>query len=223
MNEFRPVPASVSPPIRSLQKAWIELYDDKHFKDRSVMIDYIDQGLRNYQDYDRVDGFEDKTSSAKWLLPPDWQYLLFEDKHYKGRMMRLPGTGNVSSNSDFKGWNDMVSSSKFAKKNITRIQEAWIELYDDRNFKDRRLTILGGSSSTSIKNYKKIRVEGKGGFGDKVSSVRWQIPRGYTYRLYEHDSYRGKTINLVGTGTIKEIPNLRSKGFNDKVSSSRYR
>jgi len=223
INEFRPVPASVDPPITAIGRAWVELYDDKHFKDRSVMIDYIDHGQRNYLDYDKVEGFEDKTSSAKWLIPADWQYRLFENKNFKGRMMALNGTGNVSSKSDFGGWNDNVSSSRFGKKTITRISEAGVELYDDRDFKDRRLTIRGGSAAaTRLQNYKKLRVEGKRGFGDKVSSARWQIPKGYTYRLYEDHKYRGKSIALVGNGAINEIANFRNRNFNDKVSSSKY-
>ena len=75
LNEFRPVPASVTTPITSLNRAWIELYDDKNFKDRSVIIDYVDRKLRNYENYDAVEEFEDKASSVKWLVPRGRQYL----------------------------------------------------------------------------------------------------------------------------------------------------
>jgi len=221
-NEFRPVPTSANPALTNINSAWVELYDDRGFKDRSIMVDFLDRNLRNYRDYDKVDGFEDKTSSAKWLLPRGWQYFLFEDKNYKGRMLKLAGTGRVESVSDMKsrGWNDKVSSSRFMKEGITRLDQAWVELFDDRNFKDRRLIVKG--SSGSIRNYKKITVEGKRGFGDKASSVRFMIPHGYVYRLYEDDSYRGKTLELVGTGTVLEISDFNSLHFNDKVSSSKF-
>ncbi len=221
-NEFRPVPTSYNPPLRNLNQAWIELYDDHNYGDRSVLIDYVDRRLRNYQDYDRVEGFEDKTSSIKWAIPQGWQYLLFEDKNFKGRLLKINGTGNVGSLADLRsrGWNDKVSSSRFSQETITRLNQAWVELFDDHTFKDRRLKVRGPSGS--INNYNNVTVEGNRGFGDKVSSARYQIPRGHTYRLYEHDSYKGKTLDLVGTGRIEEISNFHGRRFNDKVSSSKF-
>ncbi|MGD9850889.1 MAG: hypothetical protein AB7T38_06465 [Nitrospirales bacterium] len=222
LNEFRPVPTSISPPLTNPNQAWVELYDDHSFGDRSIIADFVDQSLRNYSDYDRVEGFEDKTSSVKWAIPSGWQYLLFEDKNFKGRMLKLNGTGNlgVISNLGSSGWNDKVSSSRYSPATITQLNQAWVELFDDNTFKDRRLTVDG--SSTGIGNYKNITVEGQRGFGDKVSSARYMIPSGYVYRLYEHDSYKGKTLDLVGTGRIEEIADFNSRGFNDKVSSSKF-
>lgn len=221
-NEFRSVPSSVSPPLANINQAWVELYDDHSFGDRSIIVDYVDQSLRNYRDYAQVEGFEDKTSSLKWVIPSGWQYLLFEDKNFKGRMLKLNGTGNVGATSNLgsNGWNDKVSSSKFSPVTINQLNQAWVELFDDNTFKDRRLTVNG--SSSGISNYKNITVDGQRGFGDKVSSARYMIPPGYVYRLYEHDSYKGKTLDLVGTGRIEEIPNFKSRGFNDKVSSSKF-
>ena len=221
-NEFRPVPSSVSPPLLDLNQTWIELYDDRAFGDRSIMIDFRDHSLRNFSDYDQVEGFEDKTSSAKWVIPSGWQYLLFEDKSFKGRLLRLSGTGGLGAISDFspRDWNDTVSSSKFSPVTITQLGQAWVELFDDHTFKDRRLRINGGSAG--ISNYQNITVEGQRGFGDNVSSARYMIPNGLVYRLYEHDSYRGKTLDLVGTGRIEEIPDFTTRSFNDQVSSSRF-
>ena len=222
VNEFRPVPSSIAPPLTNINQAWVELYDDQSFGDRSIMIDYIDQSLRNYSDYDRVEGFEDKTSSVKWAIPSGWQYLLFEDKSFKGRLLKLNGTGalNANPNLNTNGWNDKVSSSRFSPATITQLNQAWVELFDDNTFKDRRLTLNG--SSPGIGNYNNITVEGQRGFGDKVSSARYMIPFGHVYRLYEHDSYKGKTLDLVGTGRIEEIADFNSRGFNDKVSSSTF-
>ena len=135
-----------------------------------------------------------------------------------------PGNGQVRLLNQLKNrnWNDKVSSSRFAKVKISSLNEAWVELYDDNTFRDRRM-VIKGPRYASRPNYKKVRVEGKKGFGDKVSSARWQIPAGYSYRLYEHDNYRGKYIDLVGDGTIREISNFKRKKFNDEVSSSKYR
>jgi hypothetical protein len=221
-NEFRPVPSSISPPLTNINQAWVELYDDHSFGDRSIIIDHVDQSLRNYADYDRVEGFEDKASSVKWAIPSGWQYLLFEDKYFKGRLLKLNGTGSLNSlsNLNSSGWNDKVSSSRFSPVTINQLSQAWVELFGDNTFKDRRLTISG--TSGGISNYKDITVEGQRGFGDKVSSARYLIPAGYVYRLYEHDSYKGKTLDLIGTGRVEEITDFNSQGFNDKVSSSTF-
>ncbi len=222
LNEFRSVPTSYSPRLTKLNQAWIELYDDHSYGDRSVIIDYIDRQLRNYKNYDRVEGFEDKTSSIKWAIPRGWQYLLFEDKNFKGRKLALNGTGTVNAipHLGSRAWNDKVSSSRFSPETITHLNQAWVELFDDHTFKDRRLKVTG--TSGPIKNYKKINVEGRRGFGDKASSARYMIPRGHAYRLYEHDSYKGKILDLIGTGKIEEIVDFNRRRFNDKVSSSQF-
>ena len=61
-----------------------------------------------------------------------------------------------------------------------------------------------------------MTTEGKVDFNDKVSSVRWQLPQGFLYRLYEHDNYGGKHFDLKGTGKVEDISNFRDFG----VSSS---
>ncbi|MGB1017324.1 MAG: hypothetical protein ACPG4T_24515, partial [Nannocystaceae bacterium] len=163
-NEFRPDPTRVSSLLKDIRKGWVELYDDVGLRDRSVMIDYIDRRARDYSDYDCIEGFEDKTSSAKWLLPADWHFLLFEHKNFKGRMLKLSGNGQVRLLNQLKNrnWNDKVSSSRFAKVKISSLNEAWVELYDDNTFRDRRM-VIKGPRYASRPNYKKVRVEGKKG------------------------------------------------------------
>lgn len=91
----------------------------------------------------------------------------------------------------------------------------WVKLWDDKNYSDRMLSI---SSDKKIPNYKNIYAGGKKGFGDKVSSVKWSLPSGTKYVLYENDNYRGKSLVLKGTGSYS---NLKHQEFNDKISSSR--
>lgn len=110
---------------------------------------------------------------------------------------------------------------------ITDIDDAWVDLYEHANFQGRRLSVLG-RQDTKIERYKKISVEGKG-FGNKVSSVRFQIPAGETYRLFRDEKFRmdgdePTHHDLVGTGKVEEIPDFErvDPEFNDEVSSSRY-
>ena len=133
----------------------------------------------------------------KWQIPRGWSYLLFEHKNFKGDVRQLWGMGDLRG-MNLSGWNDKVSSSRFVRSEITSMDEAWIELYDDSGFDDRRLVI--DSFPREYRDYKTVTVESQRGFGDKVSSVRWQLPAGRVYRLYQHDNFRGDVFELVGTG-----------------------
>ncbi|MEA2123575.1 MAG: hypothetical protein QOI80_357, partial [Solirubrobacteraceae bacterium] len=119
-EEFRPVPHRSTCDI--VNDAYVELYDDTDFDgDRSVMIDYNDQGRRNYDDYDQVERFEDKASAARWCLPPGVKYLLYADKApCGGRVVTLTGNGEPAADHRFKGsggavhgFNDEVSCSRW--------------------------------------------------------------------------------------------------------------
>ncbi|HSG81505.1 MAG TPA: hypothetical protein VLC48_04585 [Gemmatimonadota bacterium] len=108
---------------------------------------------------------------------------------------------------------------------VDALTDAWIELFEHKDFEGRRLTVLGRSES-KIEDYDKVRVQG-GSFNDKVSSVRFQIPAGQVYRLYKDARFRGDKpgkdyIDLEGTGKVETISDLAQMNFGDKVSSSRY-
>lgn len=111
------------------------------------------------------------------------------------------------------------NSEQFAKGTITSRSEAWIDLFDDKEFRDRQLSLVG-KDITTISNYNEIFVRGDT-FNDKVSSIKYQFPKGFTYILYEHDNFRGKKLILTGNGKVKKIPDLDKKKFGDKVSSSK--
>lgn len=91
--------------------AFVELYDDSDFSDRGVILDQPDQLLRNYKDYDQVEGFEDKASAVRWCLPPGYRLRLYEDKNYGGKVYDLRGRGERKLGD--VGWGDKVSSSKW--------------------------------------------------------------------------------------------------------------
>jgi hypothetical protein len=104
---------------------------------------------------------------------------------------------------------------------------AWVDLFEDEEFRGRRLSVIGRGEA-SISDYGKISVQGRS-FDDTVSSVRFQLPRGWTYRLYKYKGYElsGNNrdyIDLQGTGAVEEIAAFRNekKTFGDSVSSSRY-
>jgi hypothetical protein len=110
MEEFRNESPQACPTIDT---AWVELYDDRNFGDRSVMIDFPDRTLRNYENYDQVEGFEDKTSSARWCIPPGWRLRLFKNKNpCSGATHDLTNSGS-QANFDNIGFGDDVSCSRW--------------------------------------------------------------------------------------------------------------
>ena len=111
-------------------------------------------------------------------------------------------------------------SKDIAKNEITDPDEAWIDMYEDDRLRGKRMSLIGRRNST-FADYENVRIRGDS-FNDKVSSIQYQIPRGYTYKLYEHAMFRGKVFPLKGNGACETINDLKENGFGDRVSSSRY-
>ncbi len=108
---------------------------------------------------------------------------------------------------------------------VNAIRDGWIDMFEDNNYKGRRLSIVG-KRRTSFKNLKKVTVQGDE-FNDEISSIRYQLPIGYTYRLFRDKGFHGKHIDLTGTGKVEEISDLKKlrvngDHFGDRVSSAHY-
>jgi hypothetical protein len=113
LEEFRPVPHAE---CSRISDAWVELYDDHGFGDRSLMIDYLDRFLEDYTNYDRAEGFEDKASSVRWCIPPGVTYRLWEHKEScGGDPFDLVGTGTLEEIGDLDDveFGDKVSCSEW--------------------------------------------------------------------------------------------------------------
>jgi PKD domain len=120
------------PPIT---KAWMELFADPDFDDRSVIIDYPDWGKDDFDDFKDLDpatdiihaGFDDQTSSMRWFAPVGCTIRIndddFGDSDFPGENTRtLPGTGSVERITDFDdllndggdtGMDDEITSAQF--------------------------------------------------------------------------------------------------------------
>lgn len=119
---------------------------------------------------------------------------------------------------------------RFQQDTITRRKDSLIELYDDVNFKDRCMRIYG-QKNNRLANYLKVYVEGNH-FNDKSSSIKFQLPRGFKYELFEHKNFSGRKMTLIGTGKVQEIKNMKyarnssfckmPSNFSDKISSSKF-
>jgi hypothetical protein len=91
----------------AVSKAWMELFADPDFDDRSHMVDYSDWALESNDDFDQLDGetsdpdnFSDDTSSVRWFAPVGCTLRLndddFGDDDFPGdNVLTLPGRGHV--------------------------------------------------------------------------------------------------------------------------------
>lgn len=227
ISEFRSVPTRLVRPLTNVSNGWVEFYVHDTFRGQSVLIDHRDRFGRDYSNFanlGEIGRFDDEFSSVKWLLPATHQFLAFEHHDFKGALLRLQGNGQPRSHRNLGslGFGDRISSGRFGRTTITSTRQGWIELFEHHGFTGRRLTVSGTGRASAIRDYGRVVAEGRRGFGDKVSSVRWQLPTGLRYRLYEHDSFRGRSVELQSTGRIREISNLQNLGFGDTISSSRY-
>jgi len=114
---------------------------------------------------------------------------------------------------------------------ITTRDEAWIDIYEEKNYEGHCLSLAGGTKAgTHLDDYRAVHVEGND-FNDQASSIRFQIPAGHTYELFEHRDYGGNILPLRGEGHVVEypdlhdlaaVPHLATLAFGDRVSSSRW-
>ncbi len=82
-------------------RPWVELFDDDHFGDRSIVVDFDDRLRYELNDFDDLDAFGDKTSSARWRLPKGMSVVLHADNTFGGSTVTLIGTGETEEVANF--------------------------------------------------------------------------------------------------------------------------
>ena len=116
-------------------------------------------------------------------------------------------------------FNEFRGLTRASKRQVSQIKDGWIELFEKKFFGGRFLT-LRGSDGFEIADFGEMRVQGSG-FDNKVRSVRFQLPIGARYRLFQETNFRKKIIDLIGTGDVSEIADLREHVEAAHVSSGR--
>ncbi len=101
---------------------------------------------------------------------------------------------------------------------ITRIEDAWVDLYEDPGLQGRRLA-LAGPWDSSIENTERIYADDKQ--FNVAASIRYQLPDDRAFLLYPGKEYRGAgALVLTGTGDIKEV-DVFATGFGGEFGSCR--
>ncbi len=90
--------------------------------------------------------------------------------------------------------------------NIKNVNEAWVELYSDKDFKGRTLTIKYPKFYSDLSAVPAD--DGTKDFGAVAQSAKWQIPAGWEAILYSKDNYGGDKFPLFGTGKVESNNDL---------------
>lgn len=111
-------------------------------------------------------------------------------------------------------------TSDFNPSNITTIDDAWIDLFEDVNCHGRCIGLVG-KDNTFLANMSEVRVNGDM-MNNQISSVRFQLPVGSVFTLFDGPGYTGRSLDLVGSGFVTTLSDLRIRDFGDKASSGRF-
>jgi hypothetical protein len=87
----------------SADRPWAELYDDDHFSDRSIVVDYDDRSLLELNNFNYLDNFNDKPTSIRWRFPVGMDAELFDDDNFSDRKIIIRGTGSTEEIADLDG------------------------------------------------------------------------------------------------------------------------
>jgi hypothetical protein len=120
------------------------------------------------------------------------------------------------------GWagcaSDPYGDAPRLASHASRAEEAWVQLFDGKDFTGPSLTIR---FPREIKKLEDVRNDqGGGGFEDKASSVKWCIPEGWSFVLYEDPIFNGEFTELKGNGQIQEIRDLDQHNHRENQASS---
>lgn len=113
-------------------------------------------------------------------------------------------------------------SSDFAPTLITDTSDGWIDLFEHESCCGRCIGLVG-TAHTSLANFSNVYVGGQM-MNNQISSVRFQLPKGTTYTLYNNTDFdvSNGVLELIGSGHVTTLPDLRLQSFGDKASSGRF-
>jgi hypothetical protein len=115
----------------------------------------------------------------------------------------------------------VVQKSEKLPSTVTSIEEGWVQLFDGPEFTGRSLTI---KYPLDIRKLEDVPTDdGMKGFEDKPSSVKWCLPEGYSFVLYENPLFTGNQTELKGNGQVQQINDLeRMNEKGNQASSVRW-
>ena len=88
------------------------------------------------------------------------------------------------------------------------LSSAWVNFYDGKLGRDSYSSSAPVRVNSFMIDFVDRRERAQSSFGsaynfnDRVVAVQFCIPRGHRFRLFEHENFRGASIDLVGTGSL---------------------
>jgi hypothetical protein len=131
-RQFAPLASNQSESTAAVD-AYVKLYSDQDYKGEVLTVLPLQapqdkEGLRGDIDFfaaippDNATSrdFNDKASSAIYLLPKGWTLVLFQDANYQSTQLRLVGTGQTEKIRDFRDteppFNDKATSLRWIQE-----------------------------------------------------------------------------------------------------------
>jgi len=149
--------------VPEVSQPWfVELYDDNTYNDRSIVVDYQDRSLLELNNFNNLDGFNDKTSSVRWRLPVGVTAILWEDDNWSGGNRQLAGTGAVEFISDLDnvGFGDKTSSLQFTGKPPGGVSSVSWDLDKDGIFSETGVNATRGDEKATAPIFIANNVDG---------------------------------------------------------------
>jgi hypothetical protein len=87
---------------------------------------------------------------------------------------------------------------------VTDIKDAWVRLYDKKGFSGRTLTIRYPQDMPDLGHA--TADNGEANFNDVTSSMKWQIPDGWVFILFEDPNFKEGRFPLIGTTKVESDP-----------------
>ncbi len=198
----------------SIDGPGVILYKHSEFRGKRIFI----RAGRNISNLRRL-GWNDKISSIE--LVQGATIRVFQHSGYRGNSTWIkrdvPDLDEYYRN--IRGdWNDRISSIKVL---ASRYRNRYTDDYEGGGQRGAYCILWKHSNSRGPSfeaHFGGVRKIGSK-WNDEISSI-W-IRRGYRLILFEDKYYRGRRLVLIGKGSGGSHYNLKSFGFNDKLSSYR--
>ena len=183
---------------------------------------------QDFPDQHFLQNIRDDMSSLQWNLPPGVVVVFYEDSAEKGEQLIIWGKGQISElrSRDFNdkvsrwawyyvgGADDPAASQvtlPVGANGLSSSMQNSVQLWQHTDYRGRIAPVTGVTNYAPRENH---RIPER--LGDKLSSVRWDLPPGVVVVLYQHRNGTGRHVGLWSRG---EFPRLSRWDINDMVSS----
>ena len=181
-----------------------------------IKLDYDRSNNRNflfsYQDHLIVDTEDDHSNFDAGVgiyIPDPDRLAIYSIYHWRAHR--------------YLKWAEYYGRTNVLSPTSNNIEDAFIEMYVDENYLGKSLNLYG-LEIVDIPDYSVLSVQ-KDHFNDQVRSIRYRLPAGTQYTLFEHVQgvHPNHQLILSGSGNVEVINDLSDvSSLSGRVSSSMW-